>query len=341
MKANRGQIARALSAPGEDIRFYLLYGPDRSGSEALAAMLAKAMGDEAERIDLAGSELKADPAKLADEAASISLFGGARFIQIDPAGDESFASVEALLEAERAGNPVVAIAGALRATNKLVKLAFASDAAMACASYAPEGRDADRMVIEMGQEAGLQIAPDVAQRLARASHGDRAILGGELTKFALYLDAAPDRPRRLEHDALDALSASNDEGDLSRLANVVLSGDLVALDRELTQFASEGMVGIPLLRAVLRRLLLLAKLRAEVEQGNSAQSVIAKAGRAIFWKDKAVINDQVERWRGDALAIAINRASDAERALKSSGGPGLIAADEELFAIARKARTLR
>ncbi|QLC25650.1 DNA polymerase III subunit delta [Parasphingopyxis algicola] len=341
MKANRGQIARALSAPGDDVRFYLLYGPDRSGSEALAALLGKAMGDEAERIDFSGPELKADPAKLADEAAAISLFGGARYIRIDPAGDEIFAAVEALIEAEKAGNPVVAVAGALRATNKLVKLAFGSDVAMACASYAPEGRDADRLVIEMGQEAGLQIAPDIAQRLARGCHGDRAILASELAKLALYLDAAPDRPRRIEHDALDALAANADEGDLSRLANVVLSGDLPALDRELTQLASEGLVGIPLLRAVLRRLLLLAKLRAEVEQGNSAQSVIAKAGRAIFWKDKPVITDQVERWRSDALAIAINRASDAERTLKSSGGPGMVAADEELFAIARKARTLR
>ncbi|MEO1169368.1 MAG: DNA polymerase III subunit delta [Pseudomonadota bacterium] len=341
MKANRGQISRALSAPSEDIRFYLLYGPDRSGSEALAAMLAQAMGEEAERIDLVGSDLKSDPAKLADEAAAISLFGGARFIRIDPAGDEIFAAVEALLEAETAGNPVVAIAGALRATNKLVKLAFGDKAAMACASYAPEGRDADRLVIEMAQETGLQIAPDVARRLARGCHGDRAILGSELAKLALYLDAAPDRPRRLDHDALDALAANSDEGDLSRLANLVLSGDLAALDRELTQLASEGLTGIPLLRAVLRRLMLLAKLRADVERGNSAQSVIAKAGRAIFWKDKAVITDQVERWRSDALAIAIDRAGEAERTLKSSGGPGLVAADEELFAIARKARSLR
>lgn len=341
MKANRGQIARALSAPGDDIRFFLLYGPDRSGSDALATMLAKAMGNEAERIDLSGSELKSDPAKLADEAAAISLFGGARFIRIDPAGDEVFASVEALLEADKAGNPVIALAGALRGTNKLVKLAFSSDKAMAFASYAPEGRDADRMVIEMAQESGLQMGPDVAQRLARSCHGDRAILASELTKLALYLDAAPDRPRRLEHDAMDALSASSDEGDLSRLANIVLSGDLVALDRELTQFASEGMSGIPLLRAVLRRLHLLAKLRSDVEQGNSTQAVIAKAGRAIFWKDKGAIANQVDRWRSDALSLAINRASDAERALKSSGGPGLIAADEELFAIARKARTLR
>ena len=66
------------------------------------------MGEDAERIDLSGPDLKADPAKLADEAAAISLFGGARMIRIDPIGDESFAAVEALLEAEKAGNPVVA-----------------------------------------------------------------------------------------------------------------------------------------------------------------------------------------------------------------------------------------
>ena len=340
MKAKRGQIARALSAPTEDIRFYLLYGPDRSGSEALAATLAKAMGDDAERIDLAESDLKSNPAKLADEAAAISLFGGSRFIRIDPAGDEIFAAVEALLQAVTAGNPVVAIAGALRATNKLVKLAFASDTAMACASYAPEGRDADQLVNEMAQDAGLQIAPDVARRLARGCHGDRAILASELTKLALYLDAAPDQPHRVDHDSLNALAANADEGDLSRLANVVLSGDLVTLDRELTQLA-KGLAGIPLLRAVLQRLMLLARLRADVERGSSAQSVIAKAGRAIFWKDKAIITDQVERWHSDALVIAINRAGGAERALKSSGGPGSVAVDEELFAIARKARSLR
>lgn len=341
MKANRGQIARSLSTPGEDVRFYLLYGPDRSGSESLAAILSKSVGADAERIDLSGSELKSDPAKLADEAASISLFGGARFIRIDPAGDEIFTAVEALLEAEKAGNPVVAIAGALRPTNKLVKLAFGSDAAMAFASYAPEGRDADHMVIEMGQEAGLQIMPDVAQRLVRGCHGDRAILASELAKMALFLDAAQDRPRKLDHDTMDLLAANADEGDLSRLANIVLSGDLVALDRELTQLASEGMVGIPLIRAILRRLLLLAKLRADVEQGNSAHSVIAKAGRGIFWKDKAVMTQQLERWRSGALATAIERASTAERNLKSSGGPGLVVADDELFAIARKARRLR
>ena len=66
MKANRGQIERALKAPGQDVRFFLLYGPDEAGSRALCTALAAAMGAGAERTDFTGSELKSDPARLSD-----------------------------------------------------------------------------------------------------------------------------------------------------------------------------------------------------------------------------------------------------------------------------------
>ena len=53
MKANRGQMERALDAPGQgaaaDVRFFLLYGPDEAGSQALAKRLERAMGPQAER----------------------------------------------------------------------------------------------------------------------------------------------------------------------------------------------------------------------------------------------------------------------------------------------------
>ena len=341
MKANRAEIERAVTAPAEDIRLYLLYGPDRSGSEMLAARLARAMGEEAERIDLAGSELKGDPAKLADEAAAISLFGGRRHIRIDPAGEEILAAAQALLEAETAGNPVVAVAGALKGTSRLVKLALGSDRAIAFASYPLEGRDAEHAAREMAQQAGLQTTPEIARRLAESAGGDRAVLASEIAKYTLYLDAAPDRPRMLDHDAMDAVGAAQGEGDMSRLANFVLSGELADLDRELLRLASEGIEGVPLIRAVLRRLLLLARLRAEVERGDAVRTVMSRAGRAIFWKEKEAVASQLRHWTAPTLATAIARAGAAERALKSSGGPGLIAANDELFAIARQARRMR
>lgn len=341
MKANRAQIEKALKAPAPDTRFFLLHGPDDAGSRALAKLLAASLGPDAERIDLGGAELKADPARLADEAAAISLFGGARYILVDPAGDESLAAVEALMQAPGVGNPVLLLGGNLKGTSKLLKLALAAPGALAFASYAPEGRDAGRVAIDMAREEGLTLRPDVAQRVADLTGGNRALIGQELRKYALYADAAPDRPQAIDHDVIDAIGAASDEGDLSRLVEAVAGGNPPLLEAELTRLASEGVEGIALLRAVLRRFTLLAKLRASVDRGNSPDAVMTSEGKAIFWKEKASVQQQLTRWSGPTLARALERLLDAERLVKSSGGPGPIAAEETLFAIARQAARRR
>ena len=48
MKANRGQIEKALRAPAET-RFFLLHGPDEAGSRALVKALAAVMGADSDR----------------------------------------------------------------------------------------------------------------------------------------------------------------------------------------------------------------------------------------------------------------------------------------------------
>jgi DNA polymerase-3 subunit delta len=340
VKANRAQVERALRTPHEH-RFFLLYGPDDSGSRALARLLGAAMGEGADRVDLSGPELRGDSARLADEAASISLFGGARYVLVDPAGDECVAAVEALVEASAAGNPVVLIAGALKPSSRLLKLALARPDALAFASYAPEGQDAERLASEMARAEGLIVRPDVARRLADACGGNRAVLGQELAKLAAYLDAAPERPRALDHDALDAVGAAADEGDLSRLIDSVGGGDPATLQAELVRLASEGMDGVPLLRAVLRRMILLSRMRAEVDRGISVDAVMTSQGKSLFWKEKPSVAQQLRRWRSDLLAKSVSRLVEAERQLKASGGLGPIAVDEELFAICRQATRLR
>ncbi len=97
------------------------------------------MGPDAERVDLEPSTLKSNPGRLADEAASMSLFGSARHIRISGAGDDCAEAFTLLLDAERAGNPVVAIAPSLKATSKAVKLALGAPRAMSFACYLPEG----------------------------------------------------------------------------------------------------------------------------------------------------------------------------------------------------------
>ncbi|HYN46244.1 MAG TPA: DNA polymerase III subunit delta [Allosphingosinicella sp.] len=340
MKAGKAQIENAVRAPGET-RFFLFHGPDESGSRALAKALGEAMGAEAERVDLTGADLRNDPARLADEAASISMFGDQRWILVEPAGDEIVPALDALLAAPAAGNPVAVVAGALRPASKLLKLALAAPNALAFASYVPDARDAGRLALELGRAEGLILRLDVAFRIAEACGGNRAVIGQELVKFALYAEASPEAPKVIDHDLVDALGAGSEEGDLSRLVDSAAGGDPAALEAELVRLRAEGQEGITLIRAMLRRIGLLARLRAEVEQGSSVSAVMASAGKSLFWKEKDAVAAQLARWRGDLLAKAMSRLLDAERQVKAAGGVGPLAADEELFAICRQAARLR
>nr|WP_087574011.1 DNA polymerase III subunit delta [Sphingomonas sp. CDS-1] len=337
MKANRGQIEKALDAPPADCRFFLLYGPDEAGSATLAKRLERAMGPEAERIDLDGSTLRDDPARLADEAASFSMFGDKRWIRINGMGEESLPALTALLEAEVAGNPVIAIAGALKPASKLLKLALEHKQTMAFVSYQPDARETEQIAIGIAREGGLRLSSDLGRRIADLTNGDRTLMAGEVEKLILYLDAAPDRPREATEEALDALSADNPDSDAAPLVNAVLGGDLRGMHRELGRLAEAGTAMAAVLRPLLTRAMLLANIRADFDDSGRLEGAVEMAGKAVFWKEKGVVTRQVRIWDAPGIARVIQRLAQAERASRSGRGLGDLMVRHELLAIARQA----
>ena len=337
MKATRGSIGRSLDQPDDTVRLYLLHGPDEGQSRALGDRLLKGLG--AARFLVSASAVRSDPALLADEAGAMNLFGEPRAIWVEPAGDEIAEGVEALLEAAASESPVIVIAGALRKTSALLKLAEGHPQALAHASYAPEGQDAERMVTEVGRAHGLRIPAAVAARVADSCGNDQAIVGQELAKLALYLGAAPESPKDLDHDALDAVGADVPEGDFLRLADLALSGELADVSEELARLSSGGTEAIPVIRALQRRLLMLAPLRARVEAGERSAAVMTSLGKSLFWKDKPLLERLLETWDARGLETVSERAGKLERQLmRGDSPPPAEALGEELAAIARAAR---
>ena len=70
-------------------------------------------------------------------------------------------------------------------------------------------------------------------------------------------------------------------------------------------------------------------------------AVMTSSGKSFFWKDKDAIAGQLARWRPELLAKAVRRLIEAERQVMAPGGAGVVAADAELFALARQAARLR
>lgn len=335
MKTARGRLEQALDRPDPDIRFYLFYGQDESQSRAHAERLLE--GLDSEKAPISAQAARADPAILADEAGAIGLFGGRRAIWIEPAGDEIAAAVEALLQAPATQSPVIAIAGVLRKTSALVKLAEGDGRALAHISYELDQRDAVKVVDEIARFEGLKLAPGIAARIAAAAGNDRGIIAQELAKIALYLGAAPASPAEVGRDTLEAIGAGND-GDSTRLADLALSGDLAALAGELDHLAA-GAEPITVVRALQRRLLMLAPIRARVDGGQRPHDAVTSAGKSVFWKEKDLVEELIAKWDSPALARVLERSGELERRLmRSDSPPPVEALEEELVAIARTAR---
>jgi DNA polymerase-3 subunit delta len=340
VKAAKGSIARALDHPDDEVRLYLFYGPDEGQSRALGERLLKGLGSS--RFVVASGALKSDPALLADEAGAMSLFGEPRAIWVEPAGDETAEAVEALLEAPAPESPAILIAGALRKSSALLKLAEGHRSALSFASYVPEGQDAERMVAEVGRAHGLRIAPGVAARVADACGNDQAIVGQELAKLALYAGASPEAPKDLDHEAVDAVGADLPEGDFLHLADLALAGELAEIGEALARLSPAGTEAIPVIRSLQRRLLMLAPMRARVEAGERSSAVMASLGKSLFWKDKPLLEKLLATWDARGLETVSERAGKLERQLmRGDAPPQAEALGEELVAIARRASRRR
>jgi DNA polymerase-3 subunit delta len=336
VKGSKASIGRAVDQPDPKLRFYLFVGPDEGQSRALAARLLAAFG--ATKFVLAAASVKSGPALLVDEAAALSLFGERRLIWVEPANNDIFEAVEALLAAESVECPVVAIAGALPKSSPLLKLAEGSPNALAFTSYVPDADEAGRLVTDLGRRVGLTVPPPVAARIAETCGNDQAVAMQELEKLALYVGASPNSPKELGHEAIDAVGAES-EADSLRLADLALLGEAMEVAEAVARLPKGGAEAIPVIRSLQRRILMLAPARARIERGERIEAVMTSLGKSLFWKDKASVHKMLRQWTAEGLATAAERAGDLERNLMFANAPFGESLGEELLAIARKARS--
>jgi DNA polymerase-3 subunit delta len=334
VKIAKGQVDRSVDRPDAAIRLYLFAGEDESASRALAARLLTALG--AEKEPLSGAQLKSDPALLSDNASAISMFGGRRLIWVEPAGEESLSAVEALLAASAVEHPTVLICGALKKTSALMKAVDASPAALSHLSYMPDAANMGRLVADLARIHGLRLTRELADRIAASASADQAIIGQELGKFALYLEASPESPRELLSEHLDLLGADAPDRDANRAGDLALTGALAELADELAIAEDAGTEAIPMTRSLQRRLLQLAPLRAKLDAGQAMDAVLA----SIFWKDRAGVGRMLSRWSSAKLAQALSRLALVERQLLQGGAapPPTATLGHELIQLARASR---
>ncbi len=315
-----------LRSPDPAARAVLVYGPDAGlvceRVEALVKGVAGDLSDPFRVADFSAQELIDDPARLADEAAALSLTGGRRAVRLRQ-GDDSLAPLfRAFLGLPAANAPgdtlIVVEAGDLPARSALRKAFESAKTGAALACYRDDERSLGAVIRETLREFGHEATPDALAYLSAHLGGDRQLSRRELEKLALYKGGEPG-PIEL----VDAQACVGDSAALSvdDLAYAVGGGAAAAADRALARSLQEGVQPVAALRAVSRHFQRLHLVVGLVENGLPLDDASKRLRPPLFWKVAPAFRTQAAAWSLAALARALARLLEAEADCKSSGAP--------------------
>lgn len=334
MKATQKNFAANAAKAVREARIFYFCGPDESGSSDAAATIARLLG-EAEKIEFSGAELRKDLARLADEARSVSLFGGKRVIHVRCTGDEIYDSIEALADSTVKGWPVLVVATGASDKSRVAKLLADRPDSLVAMFHPPDVRSVAQVVRTMADGLGVRLGDDLAERIARNAALDARTARSEVEKLALYLDASPQAPRSADAQALDAVGAVNADDGLMPLVNVALSGESGRLAGELTRMRELGLSPVGVLLMAERRAAQLAMLAGKLGRRSDISALLEQ--ERVFFRDQADVANQLRRWRGRKLERLIAKLADLHRALLADSRNAELLLAQGLAEIARAA----
>jgi DNA polymerase III subunit delta len=322
----------------KEIRFYLVYGPDEGLAhervKAIVRNLIDGDPDPLRLLRLEGDAVARDPGALADEAYAVSMFGGARVIWIDAQARDLLPSLEPLFARPPTDCAIVVKAGQLRKGTGLRAAFETSPISASIECYSDDASALETLIDAEARAAGLAIAPDARTALVALTGADRQTTRGEIAKLMLY--ARGKSPVTAED--VEAIVSDAGPSNLDEVVDQALLGDLKAVETALTRFFHEGGEADHLMMRLVARLILLHRLRLEMDQGRSFEA----ACQALFVKlplsARRALARQAERWTSESISQRLPAVRLASARVRGDSRLAEVLATRALWTLASRSR---
>lgn len=331
---------RFAARPPKDLRAALVFGPDaglvQERTEKLLKSAVTDLADPFNVADLTESMLQSDPARLADEAAAISMMGGRRAVRVRGATNNLAALFEAFLQdTDRPGDTLVVVeAGELAKGTGLRRVFESDDRAAAIACYADTRRSLEDVVRDALRAHGLSIAPDALADAVSRLGSDRGVTRRELEKLALY---AQDR-KSVGLEDIQAVMGDEAEVRAEEAADAAGSGDFARLDLALERLWTADASVAQILRGAMGHFQRLAMVRENINRGEPADVAMKRLRPPMHFLRQTSFKAQTRNWNDEKLADALDMLLEAEALSRTTAVPAQAVCGRTLMNIAALAR---
>lgn len=295
-------------------RIVLLYGPDRGlvseRAKSAAAATKIPLDDAFSVIKLDVAAIQSDPARLADEALTVSMFGGERLVWIKDAGNEKnlVDSLKTLAADPPSAATILIEADDLKPSSGLRLLAENSNAAIALPCYADDARSLDALIDRTMAAAGLNISLDARMLLKSCLGGDRLATLSELEKLILYCRGQ----KRIETADVEAAIGDVSSTGADELVDAMLAGNVNQLDAAFAAMTSRSGTLQGILVVVVQQVTRFAEQRFAMERdGKTAAAVVASAKPPVFFTRKSVVEQILASTPAPRFLAYLERIQDA------------------------------
>lgn len=333
MVALKGRAIQSfLKKRDTDISAVLVYGPDsglvRERADHLARQLVDDFKDPFNYIELSDSDLKAEPARLVDEAAALSFAGGERVVRLRTAGDSALSAAKTLLEALDADHMkpnalVVLEAGELPPRSSLRKAFEKARRGVALPCYSDTPADVRAFALETVHIENLIFDDDALDLLVSLLGDDRGVSRSELDKLILFKGPASTRSGRGTISVEDVRTSLADSAGaaLDEASAACADGAPERLARAMYKSAMAGAGAISLLRALQRNFWRLHAAQSLVAKGDNPALAMKKLRPPVFFGEQHAFEARLRKWSLPRLERAQRLLVDAELDAKSTGAP--------------------
>lgn len=279
----------------------LVFGPDRGLVREVADGLARLFpaDDPFAVVRLDAAIVADDPARLADEAYTVSLFGGRRLVAVgDPGQRDLTRALDALFARPPEDAVVVVEGGALKKTAALRKLFEGHRSAVAIECAADTERDLERIVDEEAGRLGLRVDPAARAALVQRIGADRAASRSEILKACLHADGV------LTMADVNAVVGDTAVSEMGDAVAAAFLGETAALDRLLARVLRENSAAVTLLMTAQWTVQSLENGSLAVAAGASSDRAAQGMRPAMWTSARAVAPRILDRWGPRQLRTA-------------------------------------
>jgi len=265
------------------------------------------------------SEVLNNKGNFFEEILSKSFFENEKLIIISRSTDKITSIIEEILEKKIDDLVLILNSGSLEKRSKL-RLLFEKNKEIICiAFYEDNNQTLSSMASQFFRNNKIQISQQAINLIINRCRGDRQNLKNELNKIESFIK----NKKKIEISEILQLTNLAENYSVTELVDNCLAKNKNKTLNILNENNYNLEDCIIVIRTMLAKSKRLLKLFQEIKISNNIDSAISSIKPPIFWKDKQIVKDQINKWSHKKIELLIFRINEIELLIKKNSSISL------------------